>query len=172
MGFQGDELVPLNELRKSFPDIAAQHARKYVGREELMQRYIPGKPWLWNDVIHFSPVHPRRVIEALVECGFSRKVKSRWFIVEPGQFNFSKSNSIIFLHNKPRALNEDFEDSEFEEYSDHACSRYTAVPEATKQYFEAVISKGGDPLMFGGIPHVLHHGVIPIKHLEVLELNS
>lgn len=170
--FDGTKLVPLNVLRKLNPELAKQHAEKYVGREELMKRFIPGTSWLWNDVIHFSPVHPQKVVDALISCGFTRKIKSFWYVIEPSQLIFTPSNSIIFLHNKAWTSEAEFASSEFEEYSEEACARYTEVPQITKDYFSSVISRGGNPLMFGGIPHVLHRGTISTEDLDVIELNS
>lgn len=169
---EGGELRPLNQLKVLSPKIAEMHARIYKGREELMLRTIPGRTWLWNDVIHFSTVHPKRVVEALTYCGFSKKVKSRWFAVDPIKCNFNSSNSIIFLHNKARLPGESFETSEFEQYSLQACQKHTEVPVITKQYFDSVISQGGNPLMFGGIPHVLHYGSLKIEDLDIIELSS
>lgn len=66
---QGDTLFPLNTLKEKYPDLYKKEASKYVGREQIMQDVLPILNCLWNDVLHFSAVHPSLVKEALFESG-------------------------------------------------------------------------------------------------------
>lgn len=83
----GSTLRPLNLLREGAPDLHARYLQKYEGRESALRQRIPGLDCLWNDVIHFSPVHPFKIVEALVEAELPHQ-PSRWFEVEPEEHGF------------------------------------------------------------------------------------
>lgn len=70
----GDLLMPLNELRETLPETFAAQAKKYAGREALMQKRIPLLGCLGNDVLHFSPIHPQRILETWRAEGLSERV--------------------------------------------------------------------------------------------------
>lgn len=167
----GSVLYPLNDLKRIYPDMAGCHLKKYESRLELTKQTIPTKGWLWNDVIHFSPVHPEKVVSALVSSGFSRSEKSTWYELDPRDFNFNRKNSIVFLHNKQKAGCA-LEETEFEEYDISRIALYSEVPEATYQYFEDSIKRGVNPLMFGGIPHVLYRGTVNISKVRRIQVSS
>ncbi|MGZ6440943.1 MAG: hypothetical protein ACXWRU_12865 [Pseudobdellovibrionaceae bacterium] len=59
----GDFLIPLNGLRETHPATYAEHAKKYKGRETLMEEKIPILECLWNDVLHISPMNPQIIID-------------------------------------------------------------------------------------------------------------
>ncbi len=61
----GEFLCPLNMLRDTQPELYAQHIRKYEGREFVLSQTVPNLGCLWNDVLHFSPVHPKLIVEAM-----------------------------------------------------------------------------------------------------------
>jgi hypothetical protein len=169
-GLVGEELYPLNELKTVYPEVAEFQLRKYNNRLALTKQRIPSKNWLWNDVIHFSPVHPEKVVNQLVKLGFSKFIKSTWFEIDPSVFNFNKSNSLVFLHNREKS-GFNFNESEFEEYDQSRISLYTEVPENTIRYFEQSIRQGINPLMFGGIPHILHYGSINVGNVKLIEVS-
>ena len=78
VNMEGDTLYPLNSLRSKFPNLYDAQAKKYEGREELMQRKIPILNCLWNDVIHLAPVHPKHVFENIRAAGGEPR-PSTWF---------------------------------------------------------------------------------------------
>ncbi|MBI2087070.1 MAG: hypothetical protein HYT69_02770 [Candidatus Zambryskibacteria bacterium] len=55
----GTLLYPLNVLKETHPEIYAEHAKKYVGREQLLTATVPPLNCLWNDVLHFTAIAPR-----------------------------------------------------------------------------------------------------------------
>lgn len=63
-GLQGSYLHPLNKLRTKLPELYRREVQKYTGREHLMQQRVPLLECLWNDVLHFSPVHREQVAAA------------------------------------------------------------------------------------------------------------
>ena len=57
----GNILYPLNVMEKINPEIYEKAVKKYEGREYLMREVIPWLNCLWNDVLHFSIVHPTKI---------------------------------------------------------------------------------------------------------------
>jgi len=68
---KGKILYPLNVLKKKYPTLYKKEVQKYDGRKKVLQGKIPS-PFncLWNDVLHFSPVEPSKVMNALKKEGF------------------------------------------------------------------------------------------------------
>jgi len=66
---QGHVLLPLNELRDHWPEAYAREAKKYQGRETLMEKRVPVLGCLWNDVIHTSPVNPQIILDTFRQEG-------------------------------------------------------------------------------------------------------
>src|SRR5262245_45843041 len=78
----GHTLYPLNILRDVYPEAHALQVRKYVDREKLMHQRIPLLTCLWNDVLHFSTVHPAQIRDAILEVGLPWTPRS-WFEISP-----------------------------------------------------------------------------------------
>ena len=55
---RGTTLYPLNQLRDAHPDVYAEAIKKYENRERVMRQVVIPFGCAWNDVLHFSPVHP------------------------------------------------------------------------------------------------------------------
>ena len=80
---RGETLYPLNALRTIDPDLYEQERRKYAGREELLELRIPVLDVLWNDALHLSPIHPRRLAAAWRAAGLSSPAWDREFFEIP-----------------------------------------------------------------------------------------
>ena len=53
---KGEYLIPLNELKRAYPNLYDEYIQKYkdhTQREQLLTRKIPKLECLWNDVVHF-----------------------------------------------------------------------------------------------------------------------
>ena len=65
----GAVLHPLSTLKETHPELYVAHVAKYNGREHVMEQFIPTLGAKWNDVLHFTPIHPEELKKALVEAG-------------------------------------------------------------------------------------------------------
>ncbi len=91
----GNRLLPLNELKSDYPDVYRMHSMKYKSREWLKDRNIPFLNCLWNDVLHFRTVHPRKIKKAQVTAGLQwHQVK--WFQIDPIEEGFNEENAVIW----------------------------------------------------------------------------
>ncbi|MES2965058.1 MAG: hypothetical protein V4760_14325 [Bdellovibrionota bacterium] len=73
IGMVGDVLIPLNELKATLPEVYSEQVKKYEGREKLLEKKIPILDCLWNDVLHFSPVNPQKIIDIWRERDWLRE---------------------------------------------------------------------------------------------------
>jgi len=60
---RGDQLLPLNLMPDTYPDLYQRHYAKYAGHEETVQRPVPPLSCTWGDVVFFSPVDSTRLFE-------------------------------------------------------------------------------------------------------------
>ncbi len=162
---QGTTLYPLNALKDVFPDAYAFQAKKYAGREFIMQQRIPFLDCLWNDVLHFSAVHPQKILEALREAGDSLDgISHKFFEIDPELLEPEKT--IVFLYDGLDRINK-MKKENFASYDPTEVSKYDILPDETRRYYADMISQNKRPLSFHGVPHILYKGNLDIKKLNI-----
>lgn len=162
----GTVLYPLNQLREVLPDTAAVYDQKYAGREELMERTIPPLNCLWNDVLMFSPVHPRYIKQLFKEEGIKLPL-FRWFEIPLGKLNLSYTAVYLFHQLRPYGDHND-EDTDFVMLSDIPFEPLTHPPELLREHIQMAQSEGRRPFPFMGIPHILYKGTLSIADVEIV----
>jgi len=156
----GDVLYPLNELKEIYPKVYEKQKSKYEGCKFVMEREIPYLNCLWNDVLHFTAVHPKKIKESLDS---SKTFKA--FAVDP--YQIEPSRAVVYLYQeKGKGLSK----SDFKSYSPDDVSQYADLPEETKKYYKKMQEAGKRPLMFVRVPHILYQGSIDTSALEVVEV--
>lgn len=166
---EGAKLQPLNKLRETAPNLYSQYIQKYEGREFVLADRVLNLDCLWSDVLHFSPVHPQQIVEALRAAGLPYQPR-KWFSVDPTRHNFNRSNTSIFLHLPKESGDLKLCDEDFIDYSPDALEQFRELPAATSEYFEQCQTQGVRPLMFCWVPHVLFRGELKVTSLEVIEV--
>lgn len=164
---QDNTLYPLNELKTRYPDIYKQQASKYVGREYIMQQKIPILDCLWNDVLHFSAVHPKDIKQALIESGQDFNFKMNYYQIDPKLID--PKNAIIYLYSHKNS--EDKMNKEnFTSYKPDELIKFSSVPFATKDYYRQMISEKKRPLLYYKIPHIFYKGILDINNLPIISV--
>lgn len=79
LDMRGTSLMPLSSLKIEYPKLFEEAARKYIGREVIMNEKVFPLNCFWNDVIHFSPIHPSVIFNALEQLGGNPKKLLLWF---------------------------------------------------------------------------------------------
>ena len=169
LNLTGTALRPLNRLKDTEPDLYEQNVQKYKGREGLLQSRVIGLNCLWNDVLHFSPVHPKEVSEALYTSGFGH-LTSEWFEIDPSEHNFNRHNTTIFLHRPKKFNGYQAPDDEFESFELEKIAQYSSLPAETKNYFLDCQREGKRPLIFCWVPHILFRGELNLSSLKKIRL--
>ena len=158
----GPILYPLNQLKDIYPKVYASKVKNYDGREGVMKMRIPFLDCLWNDVLHFSPVHPAKIHAVRVAAGFPRRTRT-YFELNPTEMGFNAENSVIFLHEHLELGTFVLKGEDFEPFDPHALSRFTEVPDSTVAYYRETYGKGALPLVYLYVPHVLLKSTIDIR---------
>ncbi len=164
---RGDILFPLNVLKDRYPDIYAEHAEKYSWRPHIMEQKIPILNCLWNDVLHFSVVHPNLVKQALIEAGDTRPFNLELFEVDPHLL--SPENTIVFLH-KELDITQKMNEENFASYNPDQLQEYAIISERTKKYYREMFASNKEPLLYSGVPHVLYKGSLNISGLKIIKV--
>ena len=163
----GHTLYPLNQLRDIYPNVYASKVKTYAGREWVMEMRIPLLDCLWNDVLHFSPLHTAKIHEVRVAAGFPRRTRA-YFEVNPTEMGFNAENAVMWLH-KHIDLGK-FVEEDFEPFDPLALARFTEVPDATTAYYREMHRKSTLPLVYLYVPHILFKGTIDTRLLRVIDV--
>ncbi len=164
---QGSVLYPLNILKEKYPEIYQKQVGKYVGREELTKRIIPILNCLWNDVLHFSPVHPVEIKKALVEAGWSSDFSMQCYLIDPKMLD--PKDTVIYFSSPDNKINDPNPDN-FMPYNPEDVKSFSIMSEKNKQYYKEVISQGGHPLLYPWVTHILYKGSIDIADLSIVSI--
>ncbi|PYZ96644.1 group-specific protein [Alteribacter lacisalsi] len=168
----GAKLIALNQLKTNQEELYNEYAKKYndhPDREKLLERRIPKLDCLWNDVIHFLPLHPFRVYSALRETGVHVKDDVKFYKVPISNLKHNKNAFYLYskdLYNGPAAeMNrEDIRLIDVEEYEE-----LSSIPADTVHYYKEEHSKGNRRFgMFPYIPHMLSLGEVDVSDAEII----
>ncbi len=163
---RGTILHPLNDLQDRYPDLYASESAKYEGRPEVLEQLIPTLQAKWNDVLQFSPVHPADIKAALIDAGLNPR-QMRFFEVDPELLDPAHTSIYLFNNTDP---NEALDVHHFASFDPDTIATHSSLPESTKRYYKKIAETGGKPLLFIGIPHVLHRGSLDVSGLTVIEV--
>lgn len=156
----GNRLVPLNQMKESLPKIYEREARKYRGRESLMDYKIPLLDCLWNDVLFLFALNPQEIVDNIRKCGGSQKFNLSCFEIDPRQIDANKT--VCYT------LDPDSKERNYERFHPDHVGKYNVLPEMTRKYYQEQLSQGKPPLLFHGIPHILYRGELFIQDLRVV----
>lgn len=173
----GTELHPLNTLRTLHPEAYAGAAKKYEWRKSFLELRIPKLECLWNDVLHFSIVHPHHVQEALTAAG-RRDIPSILFYEIPLESVLSLPHAVY--HTPAPVLHETTFSLDLQapahvinpalvELPGEYSLLYPNFPAATRDYFRFELSRERRPLLFNGLPHFLLHSSLDIKSIRHID---
>lgn len=162
----GKTLYPLNRLSKIAPTLAATYAKKYLGREAILERHIPPLNCLWNDVLMFCPVHPRDIVQTFREEGYSIKPR-RWFEIPLSRFEM-RHTAVYFSKLRP-FNNFEQDDDDFVSLSQVEFNSLTQITDALREHIQITRSENRTPLMFMGLPHILYKGSLSLDGIEIVE---
>jgi hypothetical protein len=160
----GNKLVPLNNMEGELNKTKAQHLKKYEGREEILERKIPLLNCLWNDVVQFLPLHPKKVFQLQVEMGLIPELpRYKFFQIEVDSFDPEKT--VVFFKDSPGE-----ESVTVKWLKDVDLEAIQEIPEATINYYKTLVGTGELPFNYQFIPHVLHLGPVDISKAKIKQL--
>ena len=164
--FQGDILYPLHRLREVCDRLYERERANYNGREELLEQRVPMLECRWNDVLHFSPVHPEKIALICREEALDWR-PARWFEFDATELGFDGTNSVIFSYTE-MGLSTSIPATQFEAYSARRVDELTEVPQRTRDYVRQIVKTGEPHFIFAGVPHILHRNPLDVRQMKVI----
>ncbi|CAN5434934.1 hypothetical protein BH10PAT3_BH10PAT3_1880 [soil metagenome] len=160
----GTLLIPLNRMPSSMTALHNMHLKKYDGREEITKRRIPLLDCLWNDVVQFLPLHPRKVFELQVKLGLIPTIPNfKFFEIDPGMFDLDKT--VVYFKSAPGE-----ENIEVTWLKDVNLSSLQDIPIATVEYYESLVGTGELSFNYQFIPHILYEGAVDISSSRIVTI--
>ncbi len=173
----GTTLYPLNTLRTIYPEAYDIAAKKYEWRKHFLELTIPRLECLWNDVLHFTIVHPREILNELKAAGYNSN-KSYLFYEIPIASLITSPYAVYYT---PAPVLDEKTYSEALQAPRHVIDpnrvklpgefdfRYSSFPESTSQYFKFEFRHGRIPLIFNGLPHFLLRSPLETTGLHTID---
>lgn len=166
--FTGERLCPLNRLKDSLPAVYANAAKKYEGREWLMGVTLPTLGCLWNDVIHFSLMHPAVIYRHLSEAGIDySKREVRWFEV-PLEDALSRP-CVLYRNSRQDRSSRIFPETDFEPVTEARVRELSGMPERNLSYYRECVEQKTYPLLWAFAPHVLVKGEFDVSSYRTFD---
>ncbi len=167
-GFVGERLYPLNKLKAELPAIYENAVKKYAGREWLLAARLPTLDCLWNDVLHFSLMHPSIIYKHLMDVGADySKRELLWFEV-PLEHTLKHPCTLYRNTRKDRSSRE-FPESEFEPVTEERVSELSGMPERNLEYYRECLAQKTYPLLWAFAPHVLVKGEFDVSDYRIFD---
>ena len=167
----GEKLIPLNTLKGIHPHLYEKYTEKYFNhpeRPKLLIQQVPKLDCLWNDMLHFLPLHPHHVYKALKSLNINVKTKLPFYKIPIERLQ--ENQNAIYLYSKdtfkgPAAdlLAEEIRLLNIEDYRE-----MTQIPSETVEYFSLEKDKGRPFGMFHFIPHFLSLGEVDIQGIDII----
>ncbi len=166
--FTGATLYPLNRLKECLPALYENAVKKYKGREWLINVTIPPLDCLWNDVLHFSLMHPSVIYKSLVETGFNDSNRELLWFEIPLEDTLTQP-STIYLNTRPWQDEKILGNSDFELPTAAHVRALSGMPGINLQYYRDCAAKGERPLLWKRAPHLLLKGELDVTNYRVFD---
>ncbi len=157
---RGDQLLPLNQLRDSYPDLYALHAEKYADRQHGLVEPVVPLACTWGDVVFLAPLHPAPLFAALGRSG--RQVTTpRPATLDAGRLDPTRCVIRLMRHGQD---GHHADQADEHDYLPFNTAGLRAVSRVTQVALDRLERLGPDDpwLPWVDVPHVLHRGPIPL----------
>ena len=171
----GDKLIPLNSLGKTYPHLYERYSKKYFNhpeRAKLLKRQVPKLNCLWNDVLHFLPLHPNHVYEAITRLGIKTKEELQFYKIPIQNLKHNKNAIYLYSKEKYRGPAEDINEDEINIIDVEDYTEMKGMPSATIEYYTIEKEKGNPFGLYPFIPHLLSLGEVEINGVEIIKWNK
>lgn len=166
--FAGTRLYPLNRLKDTLPAVYGSAIKKYEGREWLMGVKLPALDCLWNDVLHFSLMHPSVIYKHLSAAGIDySKWELLWFEVPLA--DALAHPCVLYKNTRQDRSSREFPESEFEPVSPERVTELSGMPERNLRYYKECVAEKTHPLLWAYAPHVLVKGDLDISNYKTFD---
>ncbi|MFJ7667392.1 group-specific protein [Lysinibacillus sp. NPDC097195] len=171
----GNMLIPLNSLKQAYPHLYEKYSMKYYNHPEranLLKRQVPKLNCLWNDVLHFLPIHPYSIYETITSLGIEPKANLQFYKIPIQNLKFNYNAMYLYSKENYRGPSEEINQDEIRIIDIDDYKEITELPLATIEYYRTEKEQGSDFGLFPFIPHLLSHGEVAIQGVEIIQWNK
>ncbi len=162
----GTQLVPLNQLRNISERAYNFAVRKYMGREDVREFFIPPLDCYWGDVIFLTAVHPNDVKKAYTGCGLDL-MKKRFFRIDPAKLDPGLATVWLFKTRYTTAM----EATEFVKFDPAQLEKHSHITEQTLNHYREQSSiNRQNVFVFAYVPHIMYKGTIDVRDAEIIQV--
>lgn len=167
----GDRLIPLNRLQHTNEELYKKYREKYFNhpdRPKLLEKTVPKLDCLWNDVLHFLPLHPSHIYEGLQSLGIPVKSDVLFFRIPVERL---QENPNALYHYPKENYGGPAAPIQRENIEVLDVRKYTILerlPEEALAYYKEEHEQGRGFGMFAHIPHLLSQGEVDVAEVEVV----
>lgn len=171
----GDRLIPLNQLREKNEELYEEYKEKYFNhpdRPKLLERTVPKLDCLWNDVLHFLPLHPYHIYQGLQSLGIPVKSDALFFQIPVERL---QENTNAIYHYPKGSYGGPAAPIQLENIEVIDVRKYEILdklPEDALAYYKEENEQGRGFGMFAYIPHLLSHGEVDVSKVNVINWSS
>lgn len=161
----GSSLLPLSQLRSEQAQLYERYARKYEGREYLLDDQVPGLGCRWQDVVFLTALTPGTIRRLHETAGFELP-ELRWIQIEPATLESSRLVIYWYRHSQ-RELK--YAPENWDGFRVQLLPELQVVPDATVRHYADAAKGSTRPFAFFRTPHILHIGALDITGCAVVQ---
>ncbi len=162
---QGNTIYPMSELLEIYPEIFAQRQKHHEFQPRVLEGSIPRLGCFWNDTLHFTALHPKKIEEALNKFGF-KDIKLKYFEIESEKL--SPEKTMVYL-NKPKKPGEATKYTDFIEYNHNEIDNLAYIPEESMGELKK-IPTSDEFLLNYHAPIILYKGRLDVAGAKIIEV--
>lgn len=156
---RGEELLPLNRLQQIYPEVYEREAAKYVGREQLRSAPVEALGCGWGDVLFFSPVHPKALLDVVRASG--REVPPlRFWAINAAALEASVA-CVLQVRPWPNGVYTPYQLKDFLPYDAETLQAVAQPSQTTLSRLQALPPEA-PLLLWSDVPHVLYRGTLSL----------
>lgn len=171
----GNRLIPLNQLKGKNEELYEEYKQKYFNHPDtpkLLERTVPKLDCLWNDVLHFLPLHPYHIYQGLQSLGISVKSDVLFFQI-PVELLLENANVLYHYPKESYGGPAAPIQPEIIEVIDVRMYKILdRLPEDALAYYKEEHKQGRGFGMFAHIPHLLSQGEVDVAKVDVINWSS
>jgi hypothetical protein len=159
----GTRLYPMNSLRDIYSEAYDLAVQKYQWRTSFIEMVIPRLNCRWNDILHFTIIHPHDIYQELKDAGYELG-RPTFFFEVPLEHLLNSPHALYHTplplmkgrpFSKENQAPELIIDPNMVQLPGEIDLNYPTFPAATREYFKFEHANGRSPLLFNGLPHFL-----------------
>jgi hypothetical protein len=160
----GNIIYPLNMLRDIHPELYEVRTERHRNQPKVLDDSIPRLACFWNDVLHFTALHPSKIAEALKKFGYTINLK--YYEIEAEKLAPEKTT--VFL--KPKTVGTPVKVFNFIDFNSKEINKLTTLSELAIANNKNIPTVDEFLMHYCGAPYILYKGNLNVEGLKIIEV--